>query len=330
MAGQLQGVSQLPGLGSLSRLNIPAAYAGDQRSLQAVQRGINEAETGLQSPGRRKLLKQGAATALRSAIPDTMVEGLGANVLKKVAGDVLTPEIPIESVQAAISQALDKVLSHKGWAGLIQDGVYPSELMSHFKDGVTKEALLNAMDDESITLTPKRAQSLIDAYYQLTPEAIAKNSGLPVEAIQKHFSTSNFPDAESLLDGITGEQSMHDAFMDSTDKHQFHDSGYDEFASHIPEEELKKAAEEERAIDVESPEYDGHSPLAALHYSSHITAAGKPYRDMLGDTGYANMIKRVGVDPEALATWRLDYLHENNERLHDWFTELPDVLLGKK
>jgi hypothetical protein len=112
MAGQLNALSESGGLSALRGLNLPAAYAGDQRSLKAVQRAINEAETGLQSPGRRKLLKQAIATAARQAVPDVVDTALGA--VGRAALKSSAP-IPDESIQAAIWAAIqDQLLKASG------------------------------------------------------------------------------------------------------------------------------------------------------------------------------------------------------------------------
>ena len=107
MAGQLEGVRNLPQYsGALSKVNLPAAYAGDQRSLQATQRAMNLAETGIESEGRRKFIKQAAATAARSAIPDSVANALGTGIVKKALTDAVSPQIPDESIQSAIWASL--------------------------------------------------------------------------------------------------------------------------------------------------------------------------------------------------------------------------------
>ena len=90
MAGQLQGAGELLGL---KNVNLPAAYAGDQRSLGALTRVQNEQETGLASPGRRKFMKQSAATAARSAIPDAVMDAAGAGLLRKAATDAVAETV---------------------------------------------------------------------------------------------------------------------------------------------------------------------------------------------------------------------------------------------
>lgn len=188
MVGQLQGVAQLPGLSALSKVNIPAAYAGDQRSLQAVQRGISEAETGLPSPGRRKFMKQAAATAARSAVPESVANVLGTTALKKAVGDALSPEIPVESVQAAIASIIDK---HLGDKKLLRK-------LRAWEDGPQTpvgQASIYGMLRESIS-----------------PKAIAEYSGLPEEAIQKHIDDAGITPVDAFDAWINGSDEL-DAYM---------------------------------------------------------------------------------------------------------------------
>lgn len=89
-------------------LNLPAAYAGDQRSQQALQRRLSEQATGLQDPSRRKFMKQTAATAAKQALPGlpgvgTMIKA--AQLLDRAAP--VTPEIP--SAKAIIKGILDEL-----------------------------------------------------------------------------------------------------------------------------------------------------------------------------------------------------------------------------
>jgi hypothetical protein len=110
MIEQLNAIPEIGGLSALKGINLPAAYAGDQRSMKAAQRAISEAETGLQSPGRRKLLKQAAATAARSAVPDTLADGLGAKALQGLAKQTAEVAIPDASIQAAVWAAVQREL----------------------------------------------------------------------------------------------------------------------------------------------------------------------------------------------------------------------------
>ena len=133
MTGQLEQAGKLSGLG---HLNIPAAYAGDQRSLQAVQRAIRAKETGLESPGRRKILKQGAATAARSMVPDALVEGLGTNILKNSLQDaIVQPVIPKESIQAAIAAKFRQLVESQ--AAYNVGDMDSTELLTAVQNGLT-------------------------------------------------------------------------------------------------------------------------------------------------------------------------------------------------
>lgn len=85
-------------------LNLPAAYAGDQRSQQALQRRLSEQQTGLGDPSRRKFMKQAAATAARQALPGLPTSAL--SVIDKL-GQLNT--IPPEAVRAELLRVVKAV-----------------------------------------------------------------------------------------------------------------------------------------------------------------------------------------------------------------------------
>lgn len=108
MTGQLQSAGQLLGL---SNVNLPAAYAGDQRSLGALTRVLNAKETGLESPGRRKFMKQTAAAAARQAVPDSVANLVGTTALKKAVSDAVMN--PVDgSLEEALSRVSARIATH--------------------------------------------------------------------------------------------------------------------------------------------------------------------------------------------------------------------------
>jgi hypothetical protein len=112
MAGQLQGAGELLGLRGA---NLPAAYAGDQRSMGALTRILNEQETGLASPGRRKFVKQGAAMTARAAVPDAVGDVVGTTALKKAVKDAVVPE-DYASLSDAVKAIEARVAAHNALA----------------------------------------------------------------------------------------------------------------------------------------------------------------------------------------------------------------------
>lgn len=290
MVGQLNALPDVLGMGALSRLNLPAAYAGDQRSLQAVQRSINEAETGLASPGRRKILKQGAAMAARSAVPDSVANLVGTTALKKAVQDVVTPqEIPLESLQAAAAQAFENALKTRVPKGM--EGFRLGDLtwVANDKPHRTLEELL-ALPDTDLqglvsnyygeTVSPKKLRSWLSNYQQLSPENIAAKTGLPVEAVRGHLREGTL---QNLLDDWRGGQETLDAFYDSTGKSQFRDYGFDSFPDSVKPEELETAIKEIH-------ENENYDLLYDLYSTHHMKA---PYDEHL----FGNNLDRLEKVP---------------------------------
>lgn len=102
MTGQLEAMSPLMGL--KASMNLPAAYAGDKRSLAPIQKQLRELENiaaGLPpSPSRRKFTQQAAGMAARQALPDFA----GANLVKKVLTEAVAPEKTHPRVQEMLSK----------------------------------------------------------------------------------------------------------------------------------------------------------------------------------------------------------------------------------
>ncbi len=309
MAGQLQGVSQLPGLGGLSALNIPAAYAGDQRSLQAVQRGISEAETGLPSPGRRKFMKQTAATAARSAIPDSVANALGTTALKKAVGDAFSPEIPEESIQAATAMAMDKVLGHKALKGLADSGDYgtlhmllDSKPLSCEEFGPALEAEYGVEDAAEI-LNKKDYNEIVEALSGLNPESIAAKSGLPADSIYKHFEKVKMSPENAVREWLTGHDNLQ-AWAESNGRSQFNDYGFDELPDdmHMGNPEFADVIKKARAgVEIEDSDYDeAMQPVYDMYWRKKEDAAVGPHKNLLGPTGYSSLLEKHGdtyLDP---------------------------------
>lgn len=158
MIGQLNAIPEATGLGALSKLNLPAAYAGDQRSLQAVQRGISEAETGLASPGRRKMLKQGAAMAARSAVPDTLTDVVGSGVLKKALTDATSPTeyMEYDNIHDALAAVTERINTYNaGVKQQTEEGALALLRMLHPDSGKTYDTGLGGIYAAARKALPK-------------------------------------------------------------------------------------------------------------------------------------------------------------------------------
>jgi hypothetical protein len=171
MIGQLNAVPEIGGLSALRSVNLPAAYAGDQRSLKAAQRVINEAETGLQSPGRRKMLKQGAAMTARAALPDALKTEVYA-MAPRVPADAAIPD---EVVQDAIWSQIAPIFAGKGGRRLLSDW---------------GRSLLFASDDIGDVVVP-------------STKDIASKTGLPVEAIDDFLKRQDLTINKAISDIAT-------------------------------------------------------------------------------------------------------------------------------
>lgn len=186
MIGQLNAVSQLPGLEALSKVNLPAAYAGDQRSALAARRAINEAETGIASPSRRKILKQGVATAARAAIPEG-VTGAALRAIAKPLVEHAATEIPEESLRNAVSSAFMHHMEpflKKGYT--MDDLLWARAYATNGDYALWKEI---AEDYPH----PKQWRT-----FNLTPKMISSYSGLPEEHIKGFIGKHISPDANIL------------------------------------------------------------------------------------------------------------------------------------
>lgn len=174
MTAELEAASPLMGLKRSKQL--PAAYAGDTGALQQVQRQLNEAETGLQSPGRRKFVKQAASLAARQAVPDALANVVGSGVMKQALKEATSaPAIPDESIQAAIWASLRPLLSTKRKA----KGAFNVDTLGkmHFNEGIVPGTIV-------------------------TPQKIAESSGLPVEAIESFLKRNGLSIEDSIGDAL--------------------------------------------------------------------------------------------------------------------------------
>lgn len=179
-AGKLKSIAGQMDLSP--KVNFPAAWAGDQRSLQSAQRNISEKETGLQSPGRRKILKQAAATAARSALPDLGTSALMNTVLK----ESLTPSsviIPPESIQAAYASVFGDILEHPRVLEALREGENPVMIAQHGG---------GAYEDDFVS-------ELRDILGSVQTSEMAKKFGLPEESITSYLE-SNKLDPQKALD----------------------------------------------------------------------------------------------------------------------------------
>lgn len=104
LSAQLEALQQGP-LSGLQGVNLPAAYAGDQRSLRAAQRRLSEEEQGIASPSRRKFIKQAAAGAARSVLPDSLATGMTTALEEATKSGIIR-----DAVSAPVGTWLEQVL----------------------------------------------------------------------------------------------------------------------------------------------------------------------------------------------------------------------------
>lgn len=231
-------------------LNLSAAYAGDQRSQQALQRRLSEQQTGLQDPSRRKFMKQTAATAAKQALPG--LPGVGtvikaAQLLDKAAP--VTTEVTDEVIQAAIAKsmsmlnkgALAKLGEISGEGGVLEDLI---EAMRHNVRGTpldedTAKFLLDDLDDFDIT--PEEQADILEALDFFEPKTIAAHHGLPEEAITNFLMRNQLESpANELVRMLDDAAFFNDSFYDFGYKDQFRDTVFsDPFEDSFDDEIIK-------------------------------------------------------------------------------------------
>jgi hypothetical protein len=297
MAGQIEAIPRVGGLESLRGVNLPAAYAGDQRSLQAAQRAINKAETGLESPGRRKILKQGAAAAARQVVPEAVDIALGAAGRGAIKNITTEPVIPDESIQAAISAALNSVMKSKLYRGAGYD---------YFWD----------LED----VAPGMANKMEKLLDRLTVPEISKTYGLPEDAVQSYINKVGIS-PEDLLGNWADSRNSLESFLNSTDKHRFFDYGFDDLGA--TEDDIAKAVSRGRA-GVGSEYETGYEPLYDLYANIQRERNVGPYEKLLGEKGFRDLRLKQGDvfgDPIDHFEQMYDAILDD-DRLHEWLEEV--------
>lgn len=284
------------------------AYLGDQRSIPSALRALQEQENlkaGLPpNPGRRKVLKQAASTAIQSQLP-------GGSVVKRLLStspdptslattpsEVLSSYVPgtpvtIPHIQAAISHMLDRVLGH------------PSVLNQLTETG---EFLYNASPE-------------VKALHQsLTTEGISQATGIPARAIHQHFKKSKI-NAQQLAEEWVNVRNGLEAFQDSTLKHKFFDYGFDDIPYSKEDPLAKRVIENLSNADDENlqPIDDFYKLYETLHRRQLL----EPYKKLLGPHSEMLMEKHEGAfgHPEQAIDEMLgdvmdsDYIGDLMERL---------------
>lgn len=290
MSGQLEAMSPLMGLRGV---NLPAAYAGDQRSMQAVTRQLNAIDNGgLQSPGRRKILKQGAATAARSMVPDSAANALGTTALKKAISDAVMPqEIPDASVQAAIAMQMDKFLGrHAAVLGdLGETGMGVDMLRMDLGSTPTLGKIKGFIKENGLgdVVNAKQLKALLDdATTYLSPEAVAASSQLPVGSIHQLIRKAQMS-PEDLISNWGTERSILSNIKESSKRDQFTDYGFDEIPRSLQDNKefsaaLSRANEKLQADPGGSSYSEEYGKVYEMLYDAHSHNFLSPYRDLLG------------------------------------------------
>lgn len=288
MIGQLNAVGDIGGLSALKNLNVPAAYAGDQRSLKSVQRAINEAETGIASPGRRNFMKQAAATAARQAVPEAVDTALGVVAQRATPNVVEGVAIPDESIQAAILQSL---------LGKLGTGTKARNLMQsigseYLENGALSKPLLSAQD-------------------------ISSAHSLPLESVEAFLKKNG---VESLDDIVGDSLSFKGRMAHYENGADPIDAGIDvdpEFIDDIVGEAYKELFKRKRAIT-----YDQAADLAAIvndrllegYRSRYI---GDNIKRVFGEEGAAKFLDQTGLKQQTEdAFW--DYIGSPSEHVLEW------------
>lgn len=278
MTAQLEAIPQVGGLEALKGVNLPAAYAGDQRSLKAAQRAINKAETGLESPGRRKMLKQTAATAARQMVPGPVDVALGA-IARNAAKEAMTsPVIPDESVQAAIAAAVRDTIQKR----------MPELHNKYYEEGA-----------DIVGLVP-----------ELSPAAIAKKFSLPESSVAGYISKSGVTPAGYVERMV---HSGHDTALEDFWNYPIYDK-LEYF--NIPKYGLDPALSDDDLVEafIKAAKEDEVSPYARLFGDKYFKEIDMmPHEGYAGHSGIASSkLDAILESDEDLATILREIISEQS------------------
>lgn len=330
MQALLEKGAELEGL-SVKRLNLPAAYAGDQRSAKAVRRAIAEKETGLQDPSRRKFMKDTAATAARQVLPKLPQAAQAASAMEKL-GQLTSTDIPDSVIQQAILTAYKglnpkfvRLVGDITAGGASMEDILPAIL--HKTRGAPlpeKDAwMLEELDEAE--LKDADLQLIADQLDALLPGAIAQRFGLPEEALTGFLMKNKLSaPGEELMRMLDDHNFWSGSFYEFSDKDKFRDTVFSDSISDKTYDYIKKGLEDEQwSTDgfesVEDWLYD------ALMYDSLDRVDGR-YRRLLGEG--VKDFQGGPLDVAGPFTEAQGYMLDNSERLHDYYTQIIDEILG--
>lgn len=295
--------------------------------IEATKKAMPVVEEVLKNPGRRKVLKQAAATAARASVPDVIAKPLMTLATKTVVKDIVKPEIPVESIQAAVSAAMHNLL---GDTKFIDDAwMLPDLMVAHTNKGNQfKEAaeLVDLAESYEIPIDDLRsAYAKLDS---LTPKAIAEMSGLPEDVIAKHIADSGLDPAQALDEIINGNQYL-EAYADNTAKHKFRDYGFDSLPDNYDKAAVNDYARqymEEAGKHVDDMDderiFDLEDRIRQKYNEAHIQSYAAPHEQLLGKDNLSSVVGKAGPDavhPLDFRTQQLDSLLEDDS---DYIDEL--------
>ena len=227
-------LEQLPAQG----LNLPAAYAGDQRSQKALQRRLNEQPTGLAGPSRRKFIKDTTSLAARQLMPE--LPGGAISAASKLA-QLSAGDIPDDMFQSAIMTALKRSVANTRKA--------------HGRNVFNSPELLADLDEVLHGGKPQHLTELddsakIDSIVSLLKEADnVAGSLVPPEALSAFLAKHNYGSVpEVITDMLDTRLSLLDAVVylygDASNNLFAIDDILEELRGVGPEALLKQASEQ--------------------------------------------------------------------------------------
>lgn len=308
-----------------SLAEVPQAVPAVKGALQQAQPVLAKEAVNL---GRRKFLKQAAASAVRTAVPDSISKPLVQMAMKEVASPVVeavTQVIPLESRQAAVSGAVMDLL--KKYPDLIEDPWKLSEVLDISPSSKLGRQMLSGphLDDEFADVYKLTHETL-------SPKAIAEASGLPLEAITEHIG----PGGEKLhshLRELAGMQNSLEAFGDNTWKHKVQDYGFDQLPSdpEIAGQLRQKLAEFNElnnqlySEDLSDKMFYLSDDIRGLYEQGHMDQSVKAYDDLFGAENLSTITDTTGWDHPYGATQQMleDILMEGPEDLITILNEIP-------
>jgi hypothetical protein len=292
------------------KVNFPAAWAGDQKSLQAAKRSISEKETGLQSPGRRKILKQAAASAARSAIPDAI-----SGPLMKMAVEQVMPSsvvIPPESIQAAYASVFEEALGNRAFKELIDNGVELDDFLNDI-DYWASEA---GKGPKWI----KKLQSVVDS---VTPQVISKRFGLPEDQVTKYLESNKLNPYDVLNDWTREDSLAYDMIENGNFPFEGHwgtgsngpRNDWSPLFRNQPDEWWEKMGEIQKARENMSDEnadlaYSSYDEVQSL-VNNHFRGA---HQKLMGDEALLRLEARYG-GPKGLSDMAMESLSDSDLEL---------------